>query len=259
MPKISKNRIKQLTTFKQKKIRDQEKIFIAEGEKIVSEILISKLQVISIVATKEWIELNSRQCKESIEILEVNPEELKRISCLTTPNKVVAFTRIPELLFDIKKLDKKLTLVLDEIQDPGNLGTIIRLADWFGIEYILCSQNTVDLYNPKVIQSTMGSFLRVNVIYLKLDEFLIKIKHQLNLPVFGTFLEGKSIYTANLPSYGLIVMGNESKGISESIESIIDEKITIPSFNLKPNKIDSLNVSVATAIICSEFRRNNQK
>jgi RNA methyltransferase, TrmH family len=256
MPKISKNRIKQLSAFKNKKIRDQKNIFISEGEKIVAELLNSDLEIITIAATKEWIESNSKLYNKSFELLEANSEDLKRISSLTTPNKVVAFARMPELRFDITKLNKKLTLVFEEIQDPGNLGTIIRLADWFGIEYIICSKNSVDLYNPKVLQSTMGAFLRVKVIYLNLDEFITEVKNKLKLPVFGAFLKGKSIYKTTLPQFGVLIMGNESKGISKSLESLVDEKITIPAFSLNQVRIDSLNVSVATAIICSEFRRH---
>ena len=259
MPKISKNRIKQLVAFKQKKIRDEKNIFIAEGEKIVSELLNANLQIISIVATKDWIESESRISHKPVELLEANSEELKRLSCMTTPNKVIAYAEIPESFFDITKLDRKLTVVLDEIQDPGNLGTIVRIADWFGIEYVICSENSVELYNPKVLQSTMGAFLRVKVFYLNLDEFLREAKNKLKLPIFGAFLKGKNVYTTSLPSSGIIILGNESKGISKSIESIIDEKLTIPSFNLNPERIDSLNVSVATAIICSEFKRYTLK
>jgi RNA methyltransferase, TrmH family len=256
MPKISKNRIRQLALLKQKKNRELQNLFVAEGEKIVTELLISDAAIATIVALPEWIEPYHKKCSSSIELLEANSEELKRISLMTTPNQVIAFARIPEPNFEIKNLDKKLTLVLDDIQDPGNLGTIIRLAEWFGIENIICSVNSVDLYNPKVIQATMGAFLRVNIIYYDLNKLFNEIKNQIKLPVYGTLLEGMNIYTANLSPYGLIVLGNESKGISDIVKSFIDIKITIPSFCSKSTGIDSLNVSTAAAIICSEFRRS---
>ncbi len=259
MPKTSKNRFKQLATLKQKKIRDNEGLFIAEGEKIVLELLGSKIETISIIGTKEWMASNKKFLSSARELMEASEDELKRVSLMTTPNKVVAFAKIPETIFDINELNKKLTLVLDEIQDPGNLGTIIRIAEWFGIENVICSNNSVDLYNPKVIQATMGAFLRVKVIHLELNDFLRDIKKRFELPVYGAFLNGKNIYSANLAPYGLIVMGNESKGISKSIQQFIDEKITIPSFSLNSARIDSLNVSVATAIICSEFKSRKFK
>jgi TrmH family RNA methyltransferase len=258
MPKISKIRIKQLALLKQKKTRDEQNLFVAEGEKIITELLNSKTEIVTIVAVKEWIEINQNNCNNSIELLEATKEDLKRVSLMTTPNKVAAYVKTPVTLLDINILDKKLTLVLDEIQDPGNLGTIIRLAEWFGIENIICSNNSVDLYNPKVIQATMGAFLKVNVYYVDLERFFREINNKKNkLAIFGTFMEGKSIYSVSLPPEGLIVLGNESKGISETLRAFIDEKITIPSFNNNSKNIDSLNVSVAAAIICSEFRRRN--
>jgi RNA methyltransferase, TrmH family len=260
MPKISKNRLKQLAQLKLKKYRDEQNLYVAEGEKMVSELLLSKTEIKTIVANREWLDANHDKFPGNVELLEANEEELKRLSLMPSPNKVLAYSKISETRFDTGGLHKKLTLVLDDIQDPGNLGTIIRLADWFGIENIICSEKSVNLYNPKVVQSTMGAFLKVNVFYLDLDNFFKEIKkmHE-KILVYGTFLEGKNIYKTNLSSSGIIVLGNESKGISKSIENYIDEKLTIPSFNTNPNSIDSLNVSVATAIVCSEFRRQSLK
>lgn len=257
MPKISSKQIKQFIALKQKKIREKEQLFVAEGEKIVPELLTSKLEIIAIVAVKEWLNANYKRIPNSIEVLESGNDELMRISSMKTPNKVLAIARIPETDLNTTELNSKLSLVLDTIQDPGNLGTIIRIADWFGIEYIVCSEDSADLYNPKVIQATMGAFLRVKVIYRNLAAFLSEIKKTNLLTVYGTFLEGNNIYSATLSATGIIVMGNESKGISTEIQSYIDKKITIPSFSSASNKTESLNVSMATAIVCSEFRRKN--
>ena len=258
MPKITKKRIKELASLKQKKIRENKKLFIAEGEKIVSDLLESKAEIVTIVATKDWMLVNQNKLNSVIEFLEIGTNELSRLSFMTTPNKVIAYVKITEPHFDMKKLDNKLSLVLDDIQDPGNMGTIIRLSEWFGIENIVCSKNSADVYNPKVIQASMGAFLKVNLFYLDLEKFLNDFKKQSVLPVYGSFLDGKNIYTTTLRPTGIIIMGNESKGISKSIESFVDEKLTIPSFSLLQGRMNSLNVSVATAIICSEFRRNTK-
>ena len=255
--KISKNQLKQFASLKEKKTREKEGLFIAEGEKIIDELIHSDLEIISILAINEWLTENTQLLKKMNHhnIFEVTTNELQKISSLKTPNNVIAVARIPEVSFQIHNLENKLTLVLSNIQDPGNLGTIIRLADWFGIETIVCSKNTVELFNPKVIQSTMGAFLRVNVFYENLVSFFEELNPK--IPVYGAFLDGKNIYNETLPGAGIIVMGNESKGISNEIEKYVTHKITIPTFTQKPEKTESLNVSVATAIICSEFRRRN--
>jgi TrmH family RNA methyltransferase len=255
MDKISKNKIRQIASLKQKKVREGEKLFVAEGEKLTNEILLSKLEIKTLVALKEWITSNEKLLKNKIELLEASEEELLRISSLKTPNKVLAVVKIPEIKFNAETLKNKLTLVLDDIQDPGNFGTIIRLADWFGIENIICSESTVELYNPKTIQASMGAILRVNVFYFNLNNFLSEINQLLQLPVYGTFLSGENIFKTSLSPSGLIVMGNESKGISPRVASFINNRITIPSFSQHVEKTESLNVSIATAIICSEFKR----
>lgn len=255
MNKISKNQIRQIILLKQKKLRNEKKLFVAEGEKLVHEILLSNLEIKTLVAIKEWIITNEKILKNKIEVLEATEEDLLRISSLKTPNKVITVIEIPKIKFNTENLKNKLTLVLDDIQDPGNFGTIIRLADWFGIENIICSENTVELYNPKSIQASMGSILRVNVFYFNLRDFFLENIEKLKLPVFGAFLTGENIYKSDLSSSGLIVMGNESKGISSKIASFINRRITIPSSSLRFEKTESLNVSIATGIICSEFKR----
>jgi TrmH family RNA methyltransferase len=251
MPNISKNKAKQLLALKKKKIRDEKQEFLAEGEKIVDELIHSKYQIISIFATKEWI-INHHTKVETIEIEE---DDLKQLSSLTTPNQVIAVVKIPKEVFNLNEIKNELSLVLEDIQDPGNMGTIIRTADWFGIKNIICSENTVELYNPKVIQATMGAFLRVKVTYTNLHKFFEENQKNIKLPVFGTLLKGNNIYETNLSKSGLIIMGNESKGVSSALMPFINEKITIPSYSLNKDKTESLNVSIATAVICAEFRR----
>jgi TrmH family RNA methyltransferase len=178
----------------------------------------------------------------------ISDAELKKISALATPNSCLAVFKIPK---DKEMKESGLILALDDVRDPGNLGTIIRLCDWFGIETLFCSDETVDIYNPKVVQATMGSISRVNVVYGDLENFLVKTK----LTVFGTFMDGKNIYQESLPKEGIIVMGNEANGISEAVEKLVTDRIAIPRFgNLQIT--ESLNVATATAIILSEFKRN---
>ena len=253
--KISKNQLKQIAFLKEKKFREREGLFVAEGEKIVEELIHSDFEIISILASNGWLTENEKLLKKinSNKVFEITSIELQKISSLKTPNQVVAIVKVPEATLENSKLENKLTLVLNNIQDPGNLGTIIRLADWFGIETIICSENTVELFNPKVIQATMGAFLRVNVFYKNLIAFFEDINAK--IPVYGAFLDGNNIYNETLSESGIIVMGNESKGISDEISKYITHKITIPTFTNKPDKTESLNVSVATAIICSEFKR----
>jgi TrmH family RNA methyltransferase len=239
---LSKNRIKYIKSLQIKKNRDLEGFFIAEGEKIVSEIANSKSSIIeSWFYTKEF-DISEIDLEKGILI---DDKELQQISSLKTANKALAICKKAK-----NELQKsEFYLALDEIQDPGNLGTIIRLADWFGISNIFCSQNTVDCYNPKVIQASMASFLRVNVFYGDLKEFLTHNK----LPSYGAFLEGKSIYSEKVSPKGILVIGNEGNGISAEIEKLITDKITIP----KIGKAESLNASIATSILLSEFFRNS--
>lgn len=188
------------------------------------------------------------QLSKKINFQEITATELEKISSLTTPQEVLSVIRIPEWpALDNKQLLKKFTLVLDGVQDPGNMGTIIRTADWFGIQHIICSQDTVDVYNPKVVQATMGSLARINVHYADLTKLL----PQLNLPLLGAMLDGENIYATDLGNEGLIVMGNEGNGLRPDIQELINKRITIPRIG----QAESLNVAIATALFCSEISR----
>lgn len=253
---VTKKQLQFVNSLKQKKIREEYQLFIAEGAKIVPELLNSEIEVKQIFATKEFFGKTSIDKK--IERVEVKYDELERISSQTTPNEVLAVCRIPTFAFDKRSLKGKLTLVLDDIKDPGNLGTIIRIADWFGIESILCSNESADAYNPKVVQATMGSIARIKLHYMDVVTLLKDIGANRELPVYGALLEGEDIYKEKLVEEGLIVIGNESRGISDSVKPFISKKLTIPSFShYKSGKgeAESLNAAIATAIICSEFRR----
>ncbi len=251
---LSKNQIKLINSLKIKKFRDQHNLFIAEGTKIVPELMTSAIKVKNIFATKMF--LDKTVIPKHIAVSEINANELSKISSLTTPNQVLAICEIPSYNINSLELNAKLTLALDNIKDPGNLGTIIRIADWFGIEAIICSNETTDAYNPKVIQSTMGSISRVNVLYTDLSNF-IKLERNKKNNIYAAVLDGKNIYEQH-KSNGIIVIGNESVGISQDVLANITHKIRIPSFShLKQfsGEADSLNAAIATAIICSEFRR----
>ena len=250
---LSKNKIKYLNSLNLKKNRDKDKVFIAEGIKIVNDLL-PYFNAKIIVSTQDW--LNDKQ-PISEEIIPLDSiDEMKKISLLSSPSPVFAVFYQPEYELQLNELltNKELILALDTVQDPGNLGTIIRIADWFGIKNILCSQNTVDVYNTKTIQSTMGALTRVKIHYVDLPSTL-KQCIECNYPIYGTFLNGQSIYETELEKHGIIVMGNEGNGISNLIENLIDNKLLIPSYPKDSTTSESLNVAVATAIICSEFRR----
>lgn len=239
---LSKSQIKLITGLQQKKYRKQHKMFFAEGLKVVQELLDSPLTLVHLYSEPGYFN-NIHPTKYT----EVTEAELKKVSALTTAQHCLALFEIP----DEKPVPLNgLSVALDDVRDPGNLGTIIRLCDWFGIETLVCSAACVDVYNPKVVQATMGSLTRVNVMYADLDHYL----QQTKLPVFGTFMDGENIYKKSLPAEGIIVMGNEANGISENIEALCSERIAIPRFgNLQ--QTESLNVATATAIILSEFRR----
>ena len=253
---LSKNQIKFVNLLKQKKYIQEHNLFIAEGTKIVTELLNSKIQVKQIYGTSDFF--RNVTIDKQIERFEIKETELDRISALTTPNGVLAVCEIPVPELDINTLKDKLTLVLDDIKDPGNLGTIIRIADWFGIESIICSNETAYAFNPKVIQATMGSIARIKLYYTDLTEFFKVQSSKFKVQSFGALLEGESIYTKQLSSEGFIVIGNESKGISENVLPFITDKINIPSFSHYKSgggEAESLNAAIATSIICSEFRR----
>ena len=240
---VSKNQIKTITGLQQKKYRKQHKLFFAEGIKVVQELLNSNFELHQIFTTKDVFE-DVPQNKVEL----ITEAELKKISALTTPNGCLALFVMPE---EQAVPDSGLIVALDDVRDPGNLGTIIRLCDWFGISQLVCSEECVDVYNPKVVQATMGSLTRVNVVYTDLEAYLTNVK----LPVFGTFMDGENIYEASLPQDGIIIMGNEANGISQAIENKAGHRIAIPRFG-SLQQTESLNVATAAAIILSEFRRN---
>lgn len=241
---VSKNQIKTITGLQQKKYRKQHKLFFAEGIKVVQELLNSNFELHQLFTTKDIFKGVS---KDKIEL--VTEAELKKISALTTPNGCLALFAIPE---EKPVPDSGLIVALDDVRDPGNLGTIIRLCDWFGISHLVCSEECVDVYNPKVVQATMGSLKRVNVVYTDLEAYLTNTK----LPVFGTFMDGDNIYNESLPQNGIVIMGNEANGISQAIENTVGQRISIPRFG-DLQQTESLNVATAAAIILSEFRRNS--
>lgn len=240
---VSKNQIKLINSLQQKKYRKLHQLFIAEGRKVIQELIEARFSLEALYVTKE----NLFPANYQPEV--ISDSELKKLSALTTANDCLAVFKMKEVNW---KENSGLELALDDIKDPGNMGTIIRLCDWFGISKIVCTEETVDIYNPKVVQATMGSLARVTVLYTNLTDYL----KTTDVEIFGTFMEGKNIYKeATLPAKGIIVMGNEANGISSEIENLVTQKISIPRFgNLQLT--ESLNVATATAIILSEFKRN---
>jgi len=239
---LTKSQIKLITSLKQKKYRQQEGLFVAEGLKTIKELLNSSLELYHVFTTTSF-QINGEA--ETI----ITEKELKKISFLTTPNKALAVFKIPET----RKINtNNLIVALDDVRDPGNLGTIIRLCDWFGVVDLVCSTATVDCYNPKVIQATMGSITRVNISYLHLENFL----KETNTAVFGTFMDGENVYKSQLPNKGVLVLGNEANGVSTAIEALASKRISIPRFG-QLQATESLNVATATAILLSEFKRES--
>jgi len=238
---LSKNQVRFINSLKRKKVRKSKGLFVAEGKKLVIDFLNSDIQVDMIYG------LPGFECPEQDKLQQISERELRSISSLATPNEVLAIFKIPETKPVLKK---GLAVALDDVNDPGNLGTIIRLCDWFDIPQILCSQNTVDCYNTKVIQSSMGSLARVQINYLDLVQHLKNEKRT----IYGTFMEGDSLYKTSFEEDGILVMGNEANGISEEIRSIVNKELGIPQFGSQ-NKAESLNVAMATAIFLSEMRR----
>jgi TrmH family RNA methyltransferase len=254
---ISKNKIKFIISLQKKKVRDDEKLYVIEGEKLVREFLNAGIPVNILVAKGEFLSsLSPEHIRLVKEIEDVNYEELKQISTLRTPNNALAVIQMPVNEMIMSEIIKQFCVALDFVQDPGNLGTIIRAAGWFGIKNIVCSMDCVDVYNPKVIQSSMGAILHVNVYYADLKSlFTYAVKN--SVAVFGTMLEGKSIYNHTLDNKGIILLGNESKGISSELIPFITEKIKIPKFSSAKEGIDSLNVGMAASVVFSEFVRKS--
>ena len=247
---ISKNQIKYVHQLEQKKFRKAENLFIAEGHKVVGDLIAAGYRPTQLFATREWLSEHPYDAT----YIEVTNDELARLSLQQHPQQVLALFPIPDAGSSAALQGKELSILLDNVQDPGNLGTIIRIADWFGISTIYCSTGTVDAWNPKVVQATMGSIARVHIIYIDPIELFSQLPA--DYPIYGTFLDGENIYTQQLSPYGLIVMGNEGNGISDAVRARVSHKLLIPDFH-QGDTADSLNVAIATAITCSEFRRRS--
>lgn len=240
---VSKNQLKLIASLQQKKYRTAHQLFTAEGAKVIGELLSAQFKLYHLYCTEPLFESVPEELKS-----QVSAAELSKMSALATPNNCLAVFKIPS---PQPIIPSGLVLALDDVRDPGNLGTILRMCDWFGIQQLICSYETVDLYNPKVIQSTMGSLARVQVHYLDLPAFL----SQTTLPIFGTFMDGENIYQQKLPREGIIVLGNEANGISRGVEDRVNRRLAIPRFgSLK--QTESLNVASAAAIVLSEFCRS---
>ncbi|MGB5942025.1 MAG: RNA methyltransferase [Leeuwenhoekiella sp.] len=238
---VSKSQIKYITSLSQKKYRQKQRAFVVEGIKGINEFLNSSFNLEYLFTEAGYFNEIASEKRTTVTI-----DHLKRISSLRTPQKALAVFKIPE---SFQTSSDSLQLLLDDVSDPGNLGTIIRLCDWFGLKNLYCSKTTVDCYNPKVVQATMGSLTRVQVHYVELSKFLAAAKK----PIYGTFMEGENVYRADIPLEAILVMGNEANGISPATEALISKKISIPSFGQQ--QTESLNVATATAILLSEFKR----
>jgi TrmH family RNA methyltransferase len=237
-----------------KKYRDREGLFVAEGDKLVTELL-EVFECECLIAEPSWKALHGGNRKLSNEYVEAEDGDLSAVSLLSTPQPVLGVFRTPGYEMEKADPEEQLVLGLDGIQDPGNLGTIVRAADWFGVRHIICSLDTADIFSPKAVQSSMGSITRVQTHYTDLVEYLSKVKSRR----YGTFKTGKNIYGHPLAEHGIIVMGNEGRGIRPATRDQIDEHLSIPSYpSYPPAAIDSLNVGIATALVCAEFRRRQQ-
>jgi len=245
MPSLSKSAFTKIKSLGIKKFRDKYQLFVAEGITLVSDIQLSELKIRSVYATRAWIDKNPEASA-----VEVSVKDLGRLSGLKTPNQVLCVAEIPQYDFNPEKLNG-LTLILDNISDPGNMGTIIRTADWFGIEHIFCSLNSTDIYNPKVVQASMGSISRVRVHYVDLKSFFKSCKDK--YPIYGLTMDGRSIYNEKIKPDSLLVIGNESMGISTDLTTLLTDMIGIPAFG----GAQSLNAAVAMSIACYEYKRKN--
>lgn len=250
---LSKAKIKLIQSLELKKKRREESLFVAEGPKVVGDLL-PYFTCRMLVATADW--LGGHPFLQADEIIEVTNEELRKASFLKTPQEVLAVFELPSPFLPTDIAQETLCIALDDVQDPGNLGTIIRIADWFGIKHILCSVGTTDAFSPKTVQATMGAIARVRVHYVDLPQYLSSVRSRTpEVPIYGTFLEGGNIYKESLSVNGIVVMGNEGNGIGWQVAKHVTQKLLIPSYPEGNTGSESLNVAIATAITCSEFRR----
>ena len=248
---LSKNKIKFIRSLEQKKYRKEEQVFLAEGHKLVGDLL-GHFDCRLLVATEQW--WTAHPSARADETVVVSRDELARASLQKAPQDVLAVFRQPVYAYSPEIVGTELCLALDDVQDPGNLGTIVRIADWFGIRHIFCSPGTADLYNPKTVQATMGAMARVQLHYGPLPDLLAVLSP--DVPVYGTFLDGEDLYAQPLSKAGLVVMGNEGNGISAEVARFINRRLLIPNYPQGVPTSESLNVAVATAVVCAEFRRS---
>jgi TrmH family RNA methyltransferase len=256
---ITRNQVKMILSLQKRKVREENSLFVIEGDKLVREYILAGNRVMLLAGKPEWIDGEPETVVSGAdEIVSVSYDDLRRISSLRTPHNVLAVAAMEKRHFTDNILTEGLTPVLEYVQDPGNLGTIIRIAAWFGMKNIICSPDCVDFYNPKVIQATMGAFMHVRVWYTPLGEMLEKAAAG-GLEIYGTTTGGESVYDSDLGNRGIILFGNESRGISEGLLRYVTQRITIPGPERPLAGIESLNVSMAAAIICSEFARRRGK
>jgi len=253
---VSKSKMNFIISLQKKKVREEERLYTIEGDKLVKEFLTAKMPVRILAARPEFLNSLPLVHKQGVgEVIPASYDDLKKISSLKTPHNALAVIEMPDIKMDTDNLRKELSVVLDCVQDPGNLGTIIRAAAWFGIRNIYCSENCVDVYNPKVIQSSMGAVMHVNIFYTDLRK-LLESAFSAKIRIYGALVNGDSIYSHKLDNTGIILLGNESKGISEELLPYITDKIMIPKISRATSGIDSLNVSMAASVIFSEFTRS---
>ena len=245
---LSKNRLKYIQSLKQKKFRQMYNNFVVEGEKMATEIIQHQgLTIEGIFALDSWITANQRLLTKYDDVLHlISQKDLDRISSLKTPNQILVVCKVPTYRLDLPTINNSLTLFLDDLQNPGNMGSILRIADWYGLPYIFCSKNCVDIYNPKVIQASMGAFLRVKIVSTDFSSLLEKCP---NLPSFAAVLEGEDVFKADLPKNGMLIIGNEGAGVSEKIKGQATHLIRIPKG--ENGGAESLNAAVATGILCA--------
>ena len=252
---ISKNKIKYLKSLEMKKHRQAESVFVAEGPKIVGDLLNAGFEptYLAVVECSDFASRLKNFDLNGVQIDFVTADDLRKVSSLEAPQQVLAVLKQPVWQLDSNIASKELCLALDEVQNPGNLGTIIRLAAWFGIEHLFCSKGCADVYNSKTVQATMGGLAHVKVHYVDLVEMIGNLPN--GTPIYGTFLDGENLYGKQLEQRGLIVMGNEGRGVSKEVENLVTEKLFIPNYPAERESTESLNVAIATAIVCAEFRR----
>lgn len=251
---ISKARIKWIKSLGLRKFRQRHNAFVAEGPKLIGELLPYSTPLY-VAATEVWLKEHGHLVANVTEVDVISEAELERVSLLRTPQSVLAVMPIMEDKLEKEYLNSGLTLALDGVQDPGNLGTIVRIANWFGIRRIICSEGTADVYNPKCIQACMGALAHMQIHYCHLPELLQSV----DVPLFGTFLDGTNIYEEPLSEDGIIIMGNEGNGVSQEVAKLVDRRLFVPNYPLGSLTTESLNVGVATGIVCAEFRRRQQQ